>query len=259
MINDEYLQENWDGDENIDGNVLSNYEEIIQGTNPLETLETRPDKLSERYVVMTGPVGDSGNEPRFREICQKFLKNGYDDDHIYLTLNPGERDATNFPVIIDHIGQSVELSTASVFLRDVKKLPSDGNDIVFVYTDSHGNENVISIGGNVRPSELNTALYEMQYGRAILVVHASKAGGFVDKFNDRYYCRYELPNILGISTQNRYESGNIDFINIFLEYMDCGLNLKSAFEETTHEMNNFGNGYHPEIHFGSGLKISLIL
>ena len=247
MIDDAKLQENWDGDKTTNGSPLSNYEEIMQGTNPLESLETNPSNPSERYVVMVNVFGGGFELERSREICEKLIKNGCKDDQIYLALNPGEDGVSDFPATIDHIGNAGQRSTADYFLNSIKNLPSDENDIVLVCSTSHGNDDRITIGGNVFLPELNKALYEMKYGKAITVIDCCKAGGFVAGLNNN---PYELANMLGISQQSKYETSSIPFMKVFVEYLDSGLNVEGAFNQASYDMIELYD-HHPGIYFGS--------
>lgn len=103
------------------------------------------------------------------------------------------------------------------------------------------------------PAEVNSALHEIKYGKAILIIDTSEAGGFAEKLD---YNPHELPNILCISTQNKDESAAIPFISTFVDYLDSGSSVEEAFEETSKKMYSIGVGnkiyrYHPGIHFGS--------
>jgi len=262
MINEKYFNEDWDKD------GLTNLNEIMQETNPLNELETDPRNWSERYAVIVSPTGF--NIRRIRKICEILVKNGYDDKHIYLTLNPlysnlgkidprkekewyfpvtggeevkkGSETIKDYPLKIDHIGPCKPI-LAEYFLKDLKELPSDPNDQILIYTDSHGNCEAIYLGRDVFAKELNEVLKKVSYGEAIIVVSASYAGGFVEKLNGN-------PNLLRIGIQSATESSQNPFMVFFLMRLDSGLSIKDAFISASSDVNaHYSPPLHPVMYF----------
>ena len=257
MINDDNLQENWDGDSSSNGSQLLNYAEIMQGTNPLEDLETSPDDLSDRYVIITDVLGWSWQVAEVEAACEVLLKNGYTDDNIYLTLNPGNetvRILHSYPVEVDHLGASYERSTGLAFLNNIRDLPSDGNDLVLVYSASHGNPGSIRIGGSVGVAELHETLSEMRYGEAITIISCCEAGGFVRRLGDN---PVSLENMLGVAAIGENEYSGIDFLISFVKYMDFGFSVEEGIDILSEYCwGGYNKGYchheyNPGVKFGS--------
>ena len=73
MVNEKYFNEDWDKD------GLTNLNEIMQETNPLNELETDPRNWSERYAVIASSIGYFNNDceiKSLKRILEIFKKNG---------------------------------------------------------------------------------------------------------------------------------------------------------------------------------------
>jgi len=88
MIGDSQLDEDWDQD------GINNAEEIGAGTNPLNEMETSPDNLSERFIVLINGTnhGTTWN-PNAANILYAYhtaKRNGYGDDNILLFIQTND-------------------------------------------------------------------------------------------------------------------------------------------------------------------------
>ncbi len=88
MIGDSQLDEDWDQD------GISNAEEISAGTNPLNEMETSPDNLSERFIVLINGTnhGTTWN-PSAANVLYAYhtaKRNGYGDDNILLFIQTND-------------------------------------------------------------------------------------------------------------------------------------------------------------------------
>lgn len=276
MIDSRVLYENWDGDFK-DGKDLSNFDEIMQGTNPLNRVETDSSNLSGRYAILIHTAGIPGNAKSILEVYHLLKKNGYDDAHITLFFNllPKYQEwfnticenpsfpwlegnlLTDFPVVIDYnlspsvssdppAGYGYEEITKVNFLNAIKNMSSDGNDSVFIYYLGHGNSQTICIGNLDRypwgtvPSEMNEALSLMKYGTAVFVNESCESGGFVKELNKPN----PLRNLVAIGGMAENESGGDWFSHYFFKYLEQGLGTKESFNSTQRE-----TPYHPVIYF----------
>ena len=88
MINEKYLSADWDQD------GISNINEIINGTNPLNDLETSSENLSYRYAIVINhdtvvQDGNPNNQDFMKCVFNSYhllKKNGYDDSKIILIV-----------------------------------------------------------------------------------------------------------------------------------------------------------------------------
>ncbi|MCK4733672.1 MAG: caspase family protein, partial [Methanophagales archaeon] len=151
MICDENLQEDWDEDR------LTNINELMQSTNPLNDLETDSNNLSERYAVIASGVNCYGCSANVLEMYHLLKKNGYDDNHVVLFLNHRDHNRI-YPdedsnwggdnewkgkdllhdlgyVVINYENSDV---TVKKFLDSIVNLPTDDNDEILIYYSGHG-------------------------------------------------------------------------------------------------------------------------
>lgn len=204
MINSKVLNEDLDGDS------LSNLDEIMQGTNPLNKLENDPSNLCQRYAVLVASCASKDGDPLLdrtlmKEMCIYLARNGYNDDNVLLIIDPSPNSEwvknlaiqPDFLVEYDDAGQAVSgarEAEATYFLERTRNLPSDGNDQVFISINSHGNPNALRIGRPILIDEFNTAL-QFRCGEAILTLDSCFAGNFIEWLNKLY----ENPNLLLIA------------------------------------------------------------
>jgi hypothetical protein len=255
MINAGVLNENWDSDLK-DEKPLSNIDEIRQGTNPLNKLENDPSNLSNRYAVIAAPTGFVSNDFEVKEmekICEILKKNGYTDDNVFFVLDPGAGQielVKDLPIKPDYEvkyinGERVpgdRPAQADHFLNYIKNLPSDENDLIFIYDTSHGNENSFYMGRSVDVSEFNGALSQMKCGESIIIFNICEGGAFVRSLHNLN----QNPNMLLVSTLSETEySGRGDEVVSLLKHLDSGVSTKEAldtFLQKSHE-----HSFHPVI------------
>lgn len=203
---------------------LDNVGEILQCTNPLNRLEYNTKDLSNRYVIIVAPTAYPEDIRYMPEIARLLKKSGYNDDNVFLIFNPGDKpDAMkDSPIKVDYQGTSEEEPTSAKFLDYIKNLPSDGNDMVLVYSNSQGHADGIKIGKFVtRASEYSAALKEMKCGEAIVNVASCEAGAFAKKIVQ--------PNMLIIAFTS--ETGHTaPDLTPLLKYLDSGFSVTEAFD-----------------------------
>jgi len=249
MIDSGKLHENWDGDLKEDGTPLTNYEEMLQGTNPLNRLETDPSDLSERYTAILAVAGYIKNPMEVESIngiTELLKKNGYNDYNVHLVHDPGKNQMEmikEYPIKVDYIGPAHERATAEEFLNHIKNLRSDENDTVYIYVSCHGNVNKLYMGGDVYIEEFNRILNQMESGEAIVTINASMSGAFIKQVN--------YPNMTIISTNSETESANIP-INVFLESLDSGLSVRESFDKFEYQQKSWQEpGTHHPVMYSS--------
>ena len=234
--------------EDFDLDGIDNLTEILQGTNPLNYLEIDPSNLSERYVVIAWLAGGLNYVEEAKKICEILVKNGYTNKNVFLTFEPLERKSEgwvfspeivkDFPLEVDHILQPFLLR--GYFLDDIRGLPSDENDIVFIHSNSHGNINHINPGDSISVQKFNDVIKQLKYGELIITVNACHSGAFLKQLDMK-------PNILAIATMSETERSD-NSITPFIKYLDLGLSVKEAFDKFAYRSNI--DNIHPVMYSG---------
>jgi len=261
MLSDRYLRDDFDGD------GISNIDEINQGTNPLNPLETDPTNLSERFAILV--FGADGGCPLHTVLLSLYhilKKNGYDDGHIFLVLPPmnayyevymcsplhGKDLFNDFGTIeVDYwydmsLGLSTQVALESIFGRPPlhgvpphfdnwresilwikKKLRWDGNDEIILFEVGHGRERSREEGDDRYVDWLN--LWK-PYGRFVWFRDSCYAGTFFEAF----FVGRPIYNFLGVASSYR-EMGGFGYLTYkpfynFYEIIPFAARARSPFE-----------------------------
>jgi len=261
MVSSRNLDEDWDKD-STNGKHLSNLDEILQGTNPLNDLETDPNNLSERYAILVNSAAIPGDADLNLEIYHLLKRNGYNDRNIELFFSllemhkdtfdtlakisdfpwlNGKHSLKDFRVEIDYEGY--DNITPSNFLNSIRNLPSDENDMIFVYYVGH--YYLLGGRGDVSPSEMNRALNSIKYGKSIFLVESCYAERYVKDLGQPYSPR----GLLAIGSTSKDESAGSDFSDYFFVKINEGKSIKEAFDCASEEVT-----HHPVIYYYGSSK-----
>jgi hypothetical protein len=261
LVNEARLNDDSDKD------GLSNIEEILQGTNPLNKLETNPHNLSERYVVIASTFGYVNNTCEVQDINQigSILKrNGFTDESVFLILDPGFGQINitkDLPIQPDYevkyltgpdvpppsdenYGNRVEGSrdaAKSQLLSYIKNLPSDENDLVLIYVYAHGNADFMLTGKDTSVTEINEVFRQIEYGEMTFIPNICHAGGFVKQLEIK-------PNMLavGVMAENETGCGSREYID-FMANLNKGLSFSEALDQILYDLRK---SYNPVVYCG---------
>ena len=261
MISDENLNQDWDKD------GISNIDEINQGTNPLNDLEIDAKDLSERYAVLVAAYGAVGVARSILAVYHLLKRAGYKDENIqlFIYIHPAHRTPeylewldsvpellnfsffvwlknpplSGYQVEIDYLNEEV---TPSNFVKSLRNLPSDDNDIVFIYYYGHG-PGPLGHLGLVYPKDMNEVLSSLHFGRLIFLNDACSSESYIKVLNKPY----QLKNVLAMATLGEGEEAGPVFDDYLFQYVDMKLSLKDACEKAIEKSIEYGQ--HPTVYY----------
>jgi len=246
IISDEIL------DQDSDDDNISNYKEILQGTNPLNSLEKSPDNLSERYLILINGLDRADIDESAEAILLVYhlaRRNGYDDDHLIVFLNLRNLDVKK--VIGDNLLWKQSWSCLDLLndIAEIKQdyrdekvnfknivsaikslaLKIDSNDEVIIYFDGHGWERFsLNKDEALEYYHFNDLLSRLKNGRKVIILSSCSSEYIIRRLDQSKSGINTISNTLGIATALEHQLASGGFGPWLFEFMDHGYSLLKA-------------------------------
>jgi hypothetical protein len=259
MINEKNLKEDWDLDNfsNIT-EILSKKFYGIDGSNPLEKLETPLTDESKRYAVIINSIGDMGAASENFVLYHLLKRNGYGDEDIYIFFSLMDRHKEMFnaewvkmslrayehiyladvlqplsndtPMEIDYFEHEELKVKAQKVLDVLKALPSDKNDNILLFYVGHGSSmHFYGTDGSgsetLYADQLKETIDSMKYGRFVLLHDACHSEIYLKNLKREGLKK----GVVGIASMSADESGGAGG-ETFFEGLERGLSIRDAVE-----------------------------
>jgi len=190
----------------------------MQGTNPLNELETDPRNWSERYAILLETPRHALAARTCISLYYLLKKNGYDDHiTIFFTLLDMHKKAfyenewvdslrkwlkgdplKDYTVMLDY--PTRKDVTIENYVKTLTSLPSDENDIVLIWYEGHGGFTFYSPEySKFHINKQMPYITSMQYGRLIFINDSCSAENEFKYIEDYLLKRYNIKEFLGIA------------------------------------------------------------